>query len=345
MMLSKNYRRLVSVWGVALLSASCAGIDLPADSSTDMEVVGTIGSTVLPDRRRTEENEVEAAPMLPAGPITVSVNEAVLLCLENNRSLVVERLAPAIRKTAEEQERALFDPILDAEVSAGRVKGERLARSGSETEAYTRDTADGNISLERYFPSGTSVALEADMAYTDSSLYDDSFYEARLGMTVNQALLQGLGPEANLVRLRQARLDTRMSEYELRGFTESLVAEVERTYWDCALSRRQIEIVEESLKVARQQRDETEELIAVGRLARSELAAVQAEVAAQSQALIEARANEQSFQLKLLRLLNPPGPRSLEQGGEIDPSADPAQDRDGGRRAARGRFGAHAARC
>jgi hypothetical protein len=75
--------------------------------------------------------------MLPAGPITVSVNEAVLLCLENNRSLVVERLAPAIRKTAEEQERALFDPILDAEVSAGRVKGERLARSGSETEAYT----------------------------------------------------------------------------------------------------------------------------------------------------------------------------------------------------------------
>ena len=71
-------------------------------------------------------------------------------------------------------------------------------------------------------------------------------------MTVNQALLRGLDTATNLARLRQARLDTRMSEYELRGFTTSLVAEVEGTYWDYALARRQIEIVEESLKVARQ---------------------------------------------------------------------------------------------
>jgi outer membrane protein TolC len=62
------------------------------------------------------------------------------------------------------------------------------------------------------------------------------------------------------------------------------------------------------LKVARQQLNETEQLIAVGRLARAELAAVQAEVAAQEQALIEARANEESIRLQLLRLLNPPGP-------------------------------------
>jgi outer membrane protein TolC len=142
----------------------------------------------------------------------------------------------------------------------------------------------------------------------DSSLYDDSFYSTRLGMTVTQALLRGYGTDVNLARLQQARLDTRMSEYELRGFTESLVAEVERTYWDFALARRQIEIVEESLKVARQQLNETKELIAVGRLAKAELAAVQAEVAAQEQALIEARANQESIRLQLLRLLNPAGP-------------------------------------
>jgi outer membrane protein TolC len=99
-----------------------------------------------------------------------------------------------------------------------------------------------------------------------------------------------------------------MSEYELRGFTQFLVADVERTYWDYALARRQIEIVEESLKVARQQLSETNELIAVGRLAKAELAAVQAEVAAQRQALIEARASRDSIRLRLLRLLNPAGP-------------------------------------
>jgi outer membrane protein len=147
----------------------------------------------------------------------------------------------------------------------------------------------------------------------------------RLGMTVTQALLRGFGPDVNLVRLRQARLDTRLSEFELRGFTEALVADVERTCWDYALARRQIEIVEESLKVARQQLDETEELIAVGRLARAELAAVQAEVAAQEQALIEARANKETIRLQLAAAAQPGRARHLAAGGRSGPPADPAQ--------------------
>jgi len=252
-------------------------------------------------------------PMALPGPLKITMAEAVLISLENNAALAVQRLNPSIRQTSETEAAALFDPALSAEVAAGRTEGERLARSGAETEAFTNDEAEGVISLSQYFPTGTTVALEAGTEYTDSSLYDDSFYEARLGMTVSQALLRGLGRDVNLVRLRQARLDTRMSEYELRGFSEALVAEVEHTYWDYALALRQIEIVEESLKVARQQLNETEQLIEVGRLARAELAAVQAEVAAQEQALIEARANRESMRLRLLRLLNPPGPDIWER--------------------------------
>ena len=245
---------------------------------------------------------------MPPGPLKLTITEAILLCLENNRSLVVQRLNPSIQQTFEDQERAVFDPVTSAEIAAGRIKGERLARSGSETEEFTTDTADGIISLEQYFPTGTAVALKADAQMNESSLYNDDFFSTRLGMTVTQALLRGYGTDVNLARMQQARLDTRMSEYEFRGFTEFLVSEVERTYWDYALARRQIEIVEESLKVARQQLNETKELIAVGRLAKVELAAVQAEVAAQEQALIEARANEESIRLQLLRLLNPEGP-------------------------------------
>jgi len=278
------------------IDRTAGGPNAPADTVVQM------GSAAA------AQPEKMSARTVPPGPLQLTVTEAILLCLENNRELEVQRLNPSIRQTFEDQERAVFDPEAGAEVSAGRVKGERLARSGSDTEDFTTDTADGIISLEQYFPTGTTVALEAGTQMNDSSLYDDTFYETRLGMTVNQALLRGYGTDVNLARLQQARLETRMSEYELRGFTEFLVAEVERIYWDYALARRQIEIVEESLKVARQQLDETKELIAVGRLARAELAAVQAEVAAQEQALIEARANAASIRLQLLRLLNPAGP-------------------------------------
>ena len=309
-MAGKWYHRLTALLGVCALlivPASCTlvekridrtagGPNVPADTMVRM----AISPPSLSD--------APEARTLSPGPLRISVTEATLICLENNRSLVVERSNPSIRQTSEDQERAVFDPVAGAEVSGGRVKGERLARSGSETEAFTTDAADGIISLEQYFPTGTTLALVGGTQIDDSSLYEDRFFSTRLGMTVTQALLQGYGTDVNLVRLRQARLDTRMSEYELRGFTEALVADVERTCWDYALACRQIEIVEESLKVAGQQLEETRTLIEVGRLAQAELAAVQAEVAAQEQALIEARAGKESIRLQLLRLLNPPGP-------------------------------------
>ena len=310
MMFARCYHRLFEffvVCGLLLAAASCTLVEKRIDRTADGPNVPA-DTAVHMDLESKEQPQEIAVPAVPPGPLKITITEAILLCLENNRSLVVQRLNPAIQQTAEEQERAVFDPAINADVSAGRVKGERLARSGSDTEDFTTDTAEGIISLEQYFPTGTTVALEAGSAMNDSSLYESRFYDSRLGMTVTQALLRGFGTDVNLARLRQARMDTRMSEYELRGFTESLVAEVERTYWDFALARRQIEIVEESLKVARQQLNETRELIDVGRLARAELPAVQAEVAAQEQALIQARANKESIRLQLLRLLNPAGP-------------------------------------
>jgi len=317
-MFTGYYYRLPGFLAVSILllvSASCSLIEKRIDRTAGGPNVPADIAVHTP-LESIEQPEEIAAPTVPLGPLKVTITEAILLCLENNRSLVVQRLDPSIQQTFEDQERAIFDPAINADVSTGRVKAKRLARSGSETEDFTRDAAEGIISLEQYFPTGTTVALEASTQMTDSSLYDDTFYSTRLGTTVTQALLRGYGTDANLARLQQARLDTRMSEYELRGFTEFLVAEVEGTYWDYALAQRQIEIVEESLKVARQQLNETKELIAVGRLAKAELAAVQAEVAAQEQALIEARANKESIRLQLLRLLNPAGPAIWQR--EVD---------------------------
>ena len=310
MLYARYYYHLLeflALCGILLVSVSCTLVEKRIDRPAGEPNVPA--DTVVQMGLESAEQPEEIVPhTVPPGPLKVTLTEAILLCLENNRSLVVERLNPSIQQTFEDQERAVFDPAINADISAGRVKGERLARSGSETEDFTSDAAKGRIALEQYFPTGTTVDLEASSQVNDSSLYDDSFYSTRFGMTVTQALLRGFGTDVNLARLQQARLDTRMSEYELRGFTEFLISEVERAYWDYALARRQIEIVEESLKVARQQLNETKELITVGRLAKAELAAVQAEVAAQEQALIEARANKEAIRLQLLRLLNPAGP-------------------------------------
>ncbi|KPK81056.1 MAG: hypothetical protein AMJ81_10935 [Phycisphaerae bacterium SM23_33] len=244
-----------------------------------------------------------AAPAIPEqGPLALTVREAILLGLENNRALAVERMTTPIRRTFEQQERAVFDPVVGAAASTERTKSQAPSGVRSVVDAHSASASVGT-----FLPTGTTLELAADAEVLDSSLYSDDLASTRLGLTVTQALLRGAGVQVNLASLRQARLDTLASQYELRGFAESLVADVELTYWGHALARRQIEIYANSLKLAEQQLEEIRERIKIGTLAETELAAAQAEVALRNENLINARSILSKQDLRLLRLLNPPG--------------------------------------
>jgi outer membrane protein len=238
-------------------------------------------------------------------PLKIDIERAILLAMENNRSLVVQKMSPDIVRTAEDEERAVFDPTLAGQASQKRTVADRLSRAGSGIESSIADTATGAISLDKLFPTGTAVGLNASSSYTDSSLYSDTFVADRLGVSVTQALLQGRSVRANRARIDQAGIDTQISEYELRGFTEVLVQAVEGGFWDYALAKRQIEIYTNSLTLAQQQMDEAQERIKIGALAETELAAAKAEVASRRENLINARANVTTRRLNLLRMLNP----------------------------------------
>lgn len=295
------------VCALILMFSSCRSLDRGSPHSDIGRPNSQQPKESLASEPKKDEISAAASPKLPEGPIQITTQDAILLALENNRSLAVERLNPSIVRTFEDQEQAVFNPVFNTEISAQGNELERLARTGGGTETSKTDIYEGTVSLEKFFSSGTTAEIEGSGRTEDSSLYRDPFSKSGLGLTVTQALLRGYGSKVNLVRLRQAQLETRISQYELRGFSQALVADVETTYWDFALARRQIEIFKESLKVAEQQLRETEEMIRVGKLAEAELAAVQAEVAAQRQGLINARSNLESTRLQLLRLLNPPG--------------------------------------
>jgi outer membrane protein len=238
-------------------------------------------------------------------PLKIDIEGAIVMAMENNRSLVVERMNPDIIRTYENEELESFEPMLGAEATDRRSVSDRLSRAGSSTENQIVDSITGSVSLSKLFPTGTDVELSGSTNYTDSSLYSDTFTANRLGVTVTQALLQGMDIRANLARVNQARLDTLISEYELRGFTEILLEEVESNFWDYVLAQKQIEIYTDSLNLSEQQLAEAQERIRIGELPEIELAAAQAEVALGRENLINARSDLATERLNLLRLLNP----------------------------------------
>ena len=241
----------------------------------------------------------------PAGNerLKLSVEQAVMLGLENNRSLQVQQLQPVIASTFEDIERAVFDPTVYAEADYSGEQAQQVSRATRDVYRVRGNDITISAGVQETLPTGTDLQLSLKQTRSVSTRSPEQD-TARVGLTLTQALLRGAGLKANLASIRQAQVNTLASVYELRGFTENLVATIESTYWDYVLAKRRIDIYTSALGVARQQLAETQKRIQVGQLPETELAAARAEVAQRQQDLIDARSSRDSLRLTMLQLLN-----------------------------------------
>lgn len=240
-----------------------------------------------------------------ADTLRLSVQDAVLMGLENNSTVSIQRLQPKVMSTYSREQQAAFDPTVsfDAEKSVSESQ-RRLGTRPDPLELHYEDyTAD--LGISETLPTGTSVAVSTGLTGSVSSLYTDQ-YTGTLGLTVTQSLLNGFGTRANLANLRKARLDVNISCAELKGVAESVAAEIEKGYWNLYLTGQEIAIQQKSLTLAIQQLAESQERVKVGKLPDLELAAVEAEVASRRGALIDSQSRFEQARLQLLYLLNPP---------------------------------------
>jgi outer membrane protein len=258
---------------------------LPAVSAQQEEMAPASGS-IADDRGR------EA--------VSLTVAEAVLESLKNNKAFIVQTFQPQITRTFEDQALADFDPVLNGQLS------QNVQRSPSVlTDEYTTtDTTTASLSVDKKLTTGGTVGLEVSAQESDTSPATGS---TSLTAKLNQPILQGASSKVNLVSLKQARLDSRISDFEVRGLAATLVAQVEEAYWDYAIAVRNIAIVEDSLLLSRRRLEETLEYIRVGKLADVERVAVEAEVALRQVDLINARSARESARLDFLRLVSPFG--------------------------------------
>jgi outer membrane protein TolC len=260
----------------------------------------------------------QETPKLPeAGPVEVSVPDAILVALQNNEAFQVQRYNPSILATLVDQARAAFDPLLDATISRMR-QTTRFATGGAPGSV---STSSAGVSVTEFLPTGTTVVLSGTGSQTHLPT-NVSQGSAGANLSVTQSLLRGFGTAVNLATLRQAKINVEISQYELRGFAEALVAQVEEAYWAYLLAQKEMAIFTQSAKLAADQLDETKEMVRVGKLAQTELYSAEAELASRQEDLINGRSALDTARLNLLRLINPRGEESW--GREIVPKDQPA---------------------
>jgi outer membrane protein len=252
-----------------------------------------------------ETNTVSTTPQ--NNVLELTVTQAILLSLENNKSLFVRRFNPQIRRTFEQEQRGVFDPGINAGISKSDTRTKAPIRDSNKISSLQTGDLSANAGVSQFFPTGTTLSLNGSTDILTGPDLSRPFVSTRVGASLTQPFLQGFGTRVNLASVEQANIDTKASQYELRGFVENLVAQIEESYWDYALAERQIEIVNQSIEIAQRQLDETKERINIGSLARSELTTAEAELALRQVNLINARSALAKAKLNLLWLINPPG--------------------------------------
>ncbi len=236
--------------------------------------------------------------------LQISLKNAILTALERNPTVTIQRLQPQIAKTFSKEQRANFDPEFTASASKSQTKLQRFLGSRPDPFEMTSERSQYDVALTETLPTGTTISANASMSGSVSSIYSDQ-YSGDVGVTITQSLLQGFGIGVNLANLRKANIDVEISKLELKAVAEQVIADVENAYWNLYLSGEEIKIQQKSLELANQQLHESEERVKVGKLARLELAAVFAEVAARKEALIDAQSSYEQARLDFIFLLNP----------------------------------------
>jgi outer membrane protein len=301
---SLRFRRtLILVLFLASLGCSCARFDASSPKDYLGPKAAEPNAAAADAGPAANPQSAIRDPQSNAGPLRITTEQATLLALENNRSLVVQRLNPRISQTFVPEQLSIFDPILTGQLGYG---WDKLTQG---PQNFDRSGPTAAIGIQEFLPTGTSLGVIGStslLALSGPPSNEDDF-ATTIAFNATQSLLRGFGSAVDLASVDQAKVDVDISQYELRGFIEALVAHVEETYWDYALAERRIEIYSQSLDLAQKQLEETQERIKVGNLAPTELSAAEAEVALRREALINARSALAKTKLVLLRLVNPPG--------------------------------------
>ncbi|MDQ8202335.1 TolC family protein [Pelagicoccus sp. SDUM812003] len=295
---------------LALTSACCAFLLSGCSSSRSLQTASE--TDFQPSSIQPNASDLSVSPYVSWDPppfetidgtLPLSIEAAVFTALGRNRELRIQSLEPVIAGAFEQIERSRFNPELFGSAQASEEEVSETARSTGEQFSVTGRDAQGEIGIRQELATGADIELAIGQNRSISNRTPEQ-QEARVGLSVTQSLLRGFGPAVNLASVRQAKIDTLASQYQLRGYTEEFVADVEIAYWNYVLAQQEMSIFESSLTLAQQERDEVEGRIEVGALSETEGAIARGELARRKSALIDTRAELERQKLRLARLLN-----------------------------------------
>ena len=308
------------------------------------DIIAPYTQTFVPEPVLT--NEVRLEQMVKDGKLTISLQDAVDLALQNNLAIVVSRYTPWIAEASILHTLSGGAPIsgpvsaigtipavnFDPQITSLYSMDQRLVPVNNPLTAGTGGTATfGTLALlnthtttadfaySQGFHTGTTFSATFNNIRGSSSSQAtlfSPFVQSNFIFSATQQLLNGFGLEANEHYILIAKVNKSIADQTLLQQVITSITAVGNAYWELVFARGNVEVAKEEIALADKTYSDNKKQVDVGTLAPLEIVQAEAQVATAQQALIVAQTTVLQDQLTLLNLIakdpNSPVLRSVE---------------------------------
>jgi HAE1 family hydrophobic/amphiphilic exporter-1 len=215
--------------------------------------------------------------------VSLTLREAVMMALENNREIEIERINAQMNEFDLRAARGFYDPALTAGVfyDHSLTPVASLLAGGADGRLKTTDFAGTSKITQRLPWQGGSVQAVFDQSRATSQNLFNSLnpqFTTSLSVEFSQPLFRDrrIDEPRRQIKIAKKRLD--LSDTQFRQRAIEIVAQVERAYWDLVFALRDEEIKRESVELARTQLAHNQRLVEQGALAPVDVVSARVEV-------------------------------------------------------------------
>jgi outer membrane protein TolC len=296
-------------------------------------------------------NSPHVNQLVQNGKLTLSLEDAITLALENNLNINVARYTPWLAEVdilrAKSGQPFLgtpqllteteglgttpvisFDPVITGTFNdtftVVPVNNPFISGTGTlGALPISEHILNGNIDYSEGFHTGTTVTVGWNNQRTSISPAIDFFnpaVQSNITIGIQQQLLNGFGKLPNTRYIVEAKNERQAADFYFATQVISTIVTTENAYWELVYSRANVRVNEAALATSTKLYNDNKRQLEIGTMAPLDVLTAESEVAADKQNLIVAQTNQLQQQTVLLNAITKQLMAPELQGVEIVPT-------------------------
>ena len=247
--------------------------------------------------------------------MSLSLEQAITLALENNLSLKVNRYTPVISELTRLSLYGFYDPLFTGDYTWTKSTREERGfnpNTGRATPGQETQTDTANFGVTGVLPTGMTYDIGHSLnnvvatRMVDTGLTNafgqpifaravNDTWDGGAGISVSQPLLRNLWIDSTRLAIKLARRDVEIADLTYERMVMDIIRQVEQAYYGLIAERELVRVYESDVAVKRLLFDENKRKVEVGtlrpldeKLAQSELALAEITLAVQRNNVLNA---------------------------------------------------------